>query len=183
MSFTYHFTPSIPPRPEIVSERIGLETNRVCKHVEVNWKAKPPCVNVTLDQEATGEDLAALEAIIADPSETLDQLKSKRVKAVALLTERYVRDRYPSYELPYYNALLSHAYANGLTNRATYIEALLDWVVSISTNYYDVKRAAIVAATDKAGVEALTFTYDEIASAFDETDPGTSLAGARQIVD
>ncbi len=66
MSYEHTFTPTDPPWGQQVRLRINAETERTCLSAVVNWLADPGEVVVTLDEEATGQDLTDITAIVDD---------------------------------------------------------------------------------------------------------------------
>jgi len=126
----------------------------------------------------------ALDALVAAYEfETLDEMKTERIMALDLITKDYMHDHYPAFDLDFWNGLLTDAVGGGLANRANYIGAILSWAMNISQGYFDPKKTTIAAASSKAEVEAVTFSYDDCASTFDSSDPDASIAAALAIPD
>jgi len=148
VSYSHSFNPADPPRAEIVKARINDETGRTCSHAAVVWTATPPRVDVTLDEEATGQDLADITAIVSstDPVATLPRLKAK----LCALVDAQIQDRIcgTGIEWPAESGIYRSCSTCGQinTNRNQWRKSLtnlLPWpIASIdNTNIYEIETA------------------------------------------
>jgi len=186
MAYTHAFDPTYSPNAAIVAKRI--DDGEVGEHtldgdgVVVDWLLPSDKVKVTLDSEATGDDLAALAAIVDEPV-TLAWMKSQKLNALDECVQNYRYGRYWAGCCLHFTGLYVEAVDQSLTNRAAYVRALFTWISSQSTGYRATKAAAVAAASNKAELDAVSFSVADMAAIYDATDPAVTIAGALAIED
>lgn len=113
-------------------------------------------------------------------NESLSEIKATKCLAMSLDTSAYIRhpSRYPFHRQITLDHYLHLAIADGLTNRAAYIQSGWDWVSSVMGHYYACE-AQVQAATDRQSIDAVQLDLEQ----FDATDPNISIAGALAIED
>lgn len=117
------------------------------------------------------------------PYEDLNHLKAEKVKKLDQDTQGLVFAHYPLYRQTTLSRLLTDAKeAGNMPNRVAYIEQLWAWLDTDQDsvfNYFYVKQAEILAAPDKATLDAITWDF----SALEASMPTVSIEQARSITD
>ena len=85
----------------------------------------------------------------------------------------YVSSRYDLFTLQAMFLLLQNAKQNDLPNRATYIEQLQTWYLSVLVYVAEI-QSDIAAASSDSGLSMVTWDF----SAFTSSDPAVTLVGA-----
>lgn len=126
---------------------------------------------------------AALDAAMATYNADLEayQLNPMRVERERFISERIaklVESRYPAYRLQMFNALYTHAVRHNLSNRADYIEQLLNWV-STATSVALLAKTALNGASTVDGIMVVDVNLETLAA----SDPLITLEAAVEIAD
>lgn len=128
-------------------------------------------------EELSAEDQTILsDAIASHESETLAELKARKIAEIEYAMESYIGSHYTIQRRLQLGTLLQLAQSQGKTNRVNYIFQAANWALSIFT-YCDNKQIEIAAAATKEDVDAIT--YDIAANA--PADPGVTRSGALAI--
>lgn len=108
----------------------------------------------------------------------IEPLREGRKAAFSAQVYSFISDRYSVQTQQMFQALLTEASINGLTNRMTYIQQLLDWVKTVVSANIATDDAIDAAATPEQ-IEAVSIDL----SPFEATNPNITVKGALAIVD
>jgi len=115
------------------------------------------------------------------PAESdLATYQTARILALASEATIYVGAYYPPARVASLQMLFATATADGLINRAAHIRAALDWGTAVMEEYR-ARRGDVLAAPDKAGVDAVAYGWPAWLAA--NPNPGVTVTTALAIPD
>ena len=125
-------------------------------------------------------EIASLDAKVAEYQAgiDLDLYKTDKISSAQSEMHSYIEGKYPSIIRDAFIWLMNEGLHEGYTNRAAYIQSGWDWMMSVLTEYY-IAKATIEAQVNQAGVDSVTWDYDQ----FTATDPLMLVAVAKATVD
>ena len=136
----------------------------------------PATTIVHLADDATDAEKTTVNNTI----NTFNNLPNLKADAIAKANDACTNYIYEHYDQPHQaslNALMTEGVMMSYPNRLTYIGGALTWIKSVISYYYT-KQDAINAATDAAGVAAVTWDF---AGSFDASDPAVVLRTAQNM--
>tara|TARA_Y100000361_G_scaffold148317_1_gene160975 strand:- start:1293 stop:1799 length:507 start_codon:yes stop_codon:yes gene_type:complete len=148
-------------------------------------------------EQASSQDMLIMDSALYAPDKTDDELqafynnffvdiehnilqkaRSEMSSAFSVKAYSYIEEKYPTYRQQMLQALYSQAIKNGLTNRAAYIERLIDWCSSVVALSLQADAELAECSTEEE-----MFLVDVDYTAMDYTDPEVTIEQALSIND
>jgi len=167
-----HIKISIDDDIEKIVELSGLDTSDFEVQSKVIYDNKYLSVNIKELKQNTLEE--AYQTYKSDPETyLLEPMRKDKSELIGEEAFSFIESKYPVRVQQLFQALFTESVALGYTNRASYIQQLLNWCKSIM-EYTEYLESQLILLTSASDIQSFSFDF----SSFEETDPEVTAKAA-----